>query len=239
MICFTADAEDISQYLQAGDTHYDDGEPQAALDEYNRALDHTGSDYELLWRLSRCYRKLGAVAGKKKELIANTGKAGDYARKAIEADPDRYEGHLCLADALARLVAHAPFSKVYKFILEIKSSADKVLELKPDSDRAYLILGVWHRKIARTTWIQKTLIKAFWGNVPEASLGASILLLKKAVELDSTKIRHHYELARSYDENGESFSAEASFRAALQCVPQNKWDEEALRKSEKYLKRSR
>ena len=235
-ICFTAQGEGVMEYVQAGDSFYEKGDPYGALEQYTLASEYDENSYDVLWRLSRCYRKMGALAKKKKDLIMNTMKAREYAVKAVEVDPGRFEGHLSLADASSRIVAHAPFSKVYKYILDIKLSAEKAIKLNPSSDRAYLILGVWHRKISEATWIQKTLIKAFWGSVPEASLDESVSLLRNAVELDGTRIRHHYELAMSYKAQGDPVSAAASFEKVLKCTPQNKWDEEVLGESKKYLR---
>lgn len=229
---------DLTQYVKNGDAFFEQGDYKHALEEYDTGLTFDENSYMILWRMARYYGRLGVLSGDKKGMKNYTLKAEKFARKAISVNPQGFEGHLHLAESLGKLLVHAPFNKVYKHINEIRESCKKAIELNPKHAKAYLILGMWHRKVARASWVQKALIRTFFGKVPQADLATSIYLLQKAVELDDTRVKNHYELALSYDVTGDYKSAASLFKKAIKCKPLHRWDKKMIDSAGKYLKKT-
>ena len=84
---------------------------------------------------------------------------------------------------------------------EIKEAAKRAIELDPSHFKAYMILGIWHRKVEDASWMEQQLAKAFFGGLPEASLSEAERNLKKSIELKADFIESHYEFTDDRDDD--------------------------------------
>ena len=218
----------MTDYAGRGDSFFENNETTRALKEYKAGLTYKTDNYALLWRTARCYGRLSVTVSNKKEIKEYALKQEEFARKAVLANPNGFEGHLYLAEALGKLLNYAPFNKAAKYIIEIREIAKKATELNPKEAKPYLILGVWHRKVAQASWIKKAFLKTFFGELPHASLAKSISFLEKAVLLDNTRVKYYYELAVSYDAVGNYESAAQALKKAVKCKPKHQWDEKMI-----------
>jgi len=228
-------ALDTSQYQNSGDTYFSSGDFTRALEQYSAGLALEKGNYEFLWKIARCYSRLTVSSTDKKIIKEYVLKQEEYSRKAVEAGPERFEGYRYLASALGKLLTHAPFDKVYKYINEIKETSETAIALNPDDPRCYIILGVWHRKVALAPWYQKTLISAFFGGLPGSDLETSVKLLEKAVQLENNRVKNYYELALSYRAVNDHGAAKQALEKAIHCIPRHDWDVKTLEKARKLL----
>jgi len=232
-------AADITHYVQNGDDLFQRGKIERAAEEYNAGFVLESDNYALLWRMARCCGRLSVTAGNKKDMLDYTLKEEKFARKAISVSPESFEGYLYLAESLGKLLSYAPFNRVFKYIIEIREAAEKAIELNPKEAKPYLILGMWHRDVAKASWFQKALIRTFFGKLPQADVATSISLLEKAVELDNARVKYHYELAMGYDAIGNYQSAAQELKKTIKCKPKHQWDEKVIVSARKLLKESR
>ena len=82
----------------------------------------------------------------------------------------------------------------------IRDEALRTIELDPDHDGAYHVLGRWNAEIMRLSGLSRFFAKSFLGAgiFRQASWEEAIANLQKAVELDPARIYHRLELARIY-----------------------------------------
>jgi tetratricopeptide (TPR) repeat protein len=82
----------------------------------------------------------------------------------------------------------------------IRDEALRTIELDPDHDGAYHVLGRWNAEIMRLSGISRFFAKSFLGAgvFRQASWEAAISNMQRAVELDPARIYHRLELARIY-----------------------------------------
>jgi tetratricopeptide (TPR) repeat protein len=231
-------ALESDHYIQRGDISFERGEFMESLNAYEAGLLMDDDNYGLLWRIARCYGRLSVEVADKGKAAGYVLKQEEFARRAVSSDPEGFEGYLYLSEALAKLLAHAPFDKVYKFIYEIRETAMKAIEISPGEAKPYFIMGVWHRKITRAPWYQKVLARAFFGRLPETDMKSAVFFLEKAVELDPTRVKYHYELAMTYMMMGDRGSAASELRKAAACEPAHRWDEETIRSARELLDRA-
>jgi tetratricopeptide (TPR) repeat protein len=101
MVCLPVCAP-ASDLVAQADRLYDQGGMQnykEAIALYLKAIDQNPQDYEALWKCARAYRDYGDEARKQdvagwKEICAEYGKLGmQYAKQAIELEPDKPDGH--------------------------------------------------------------------------------------------------------------------------------------------------
>ena len=89
-------------YMEQADILCEKGGPadfKQAISLYQKALVLNSEDFELNWKCSKAYKKYGETTMQQgvegwKDICAESGKAGmKYAKKAIDLNPGRVEGH--------------------------------------------------------------------------------------------------------------------------------------------------
>jgi len=210
-------AQTAQEWIQKGDEAYAKLDNQAALNAYQKAVELEPNNYEALWKLSRAYVDVGETLKDKDKRREYFKKAEEFARKAIEVNPDGSKGHLTLSIALGRVALDASPKERIRLSKEIKAEVDKALQLDPNDDIAWHVLGRWHRKLATLSWIEKKFANIFLGGVPkEASLEKAVEAFQKAIELNPGHINHHLELAITYEKMGEKEKAIAEYKKVLE-----------------------
>ena len=127
-----------------------------------------------------------AVELEKQELFA---KSIEYARRAVELDPNFSEAYLQLARTLGRyaqtLGTMTALSEGYAE--QIRAAIDKAIELDPKNYQAYLSLGAWHSEIIFAGFMAWLL----YGADEEESLNA----YSKALDIAPNDNNVHYQYA--------------------------------------------
>ncbi len=210
-------AQTAQEWIQKGDEAYAKLDNQAALNAYQKAVELDPNNYEALWKLSRAYVDVGETLKDKDKRREYFKKAEEFARKAIEVNPDGSKGHLSLSVALGRVALDASPKERIRLSKEIKAEVDKALQLDPNDDIAWHVLGRWHRKLATLSWIEKKFANIFLGGVPkEASLEKAAEAFQKAIELNPNHINHHLQLAITYEKMGQKEKAIAEYKKVLE-----------------------
>lgn len=194
-------------------------------------------NYEELWKLARSHSRESDVVKNKKDKKELLLKSIDYAKRAMSVNPDRFEGHLFLAEGLGKLSDFVSSKEKVRSSGVIKDSAQKAIELNPSHYEAYLVLGVWHRKVVTASWIEKKLAKALFGGLPDGSIEESEENLKKAIRLNPDFIESHYELALTYKAEKKKKLAKEEVEKALQCSILGLREEEIKKEAESLLKK--
>lgn len=225
---------EAESYLYEGDMHLFDGSMEEAQKMYEFVLKDNPHSYEALWRLSRFYISQGMAAEKTKEKKEEWREAAKYAKDAIEINPDGVEGHLYLAISMGKLALYSPPAEKVKACREIKREAEKVIELDANQQKAYLVLGAWHRNVATASSIEKQFAKIFFGELPEGSLDKSLELLLKSISLGGDDVRNYYELALTYEAAGDYEAAKREYENAISrrsIYPEDDGIKESIKKT--------
>ncbi len=231
-------AQETASFVQQGDSAYAAMDNQAALDFYLKAVNAEPNNYEALWKLSRAYVDVGEKLTDKEKRKEYFKKAEEMARKAIEVNPEGAKGHLYLSIALGRVALDASPKERIRLSKEIKSEVDKALELDPNDDIAWHVLGRWHRKLATLSWIEKKFANIFLGGVPkEASVEKAAECFQKAIELKPDHINHHLELAITYEKLGQKDKAIEEYKKVLELPNKDADDEEHKTYAQERLKK--
>ena len=193
-------AAPVAEDLAAGDAAYTRGALTEAHTRYLSALASEPGRFGTLWRLARVESEMGedARGEEQRRLVAD---AVTRARGAVKAAPDSAQGHVWLAVALGRqALKEGPRSRL-ALAREIKSEADRAVELDPANGRAWHVLGAWNRKIAGLSAIERMAANAVLGGVPRgASMDNAVRSFEKAIALEPDYVNHHLELGRTLRE---------------------------------------
>jgi tetratricopeptide (TPR) repeat protein len=210
-IFFFIAAFSVSISAQNADEQYkhaiklkDESRFEESLAIFQQLLNSDSNKVEYLYNTSFLFSKLG---NRQKEESArlNYFRKGEYfARKAIATDPKNAEGYYTYALALGRMNENASSKQKISNAKLIKEQCEKGLKINPRHSGLYHILGRWHRTIAGFNFMEKGMINAFFGGVPEGgSYKDAVDCFSKAVLLETSVMIHKFELAQTYYERGE------------------------------------
>jgi tetratricopeptide (TPR) repeat protein len=231
-------SQDVQTLMTMGDQAFSAFDNKSALDYYSKIVNQDSTNYEALWKLSRAYVDVGETLSKKEQRKAYYKNAEKAAQKATEIDPEGAKGFLYLSVAIGRVALDAGKKEQVQLSKDVKAAVDKSLELDPNDDIAWHVLGRWHRKMATLNWVQRNFANIFLGGVPkEASVEASAECFQKAIELNPGHINHYLELGLTYEELKMKDKAIAMYEELLQLPKQDADDDEYKKQAEERLKK--
>ncbi len=232
-----AAAQDAGTYIARGDSAYQEFNNRDALNFYAQALKLDSTNYEASWKLARAYVDVGETFKDNETRKEAYQRAEQYARKAVEINPDGSKAHLYLSVALGRVALDSGKKEQVQLSKEIKEEVDKALELDPTDDIAWHVLGRWHRKMATLGWIQRKFADMFLGGVPkEASVDSAAACFQKAIELNPGHINHHLELGITYEEMDMKDKAIMQYEKVLELPKKDADDDEYKKQAKERLK---
>jgi Tfp pilus assembly protein PilF len=238
ILAVAAQTQDIQTMISLGDSAFQQYDNTAALAFYSKVLEMDSLNYEASWKLSRAYVDVGEVLADKNERKKYYKDAENFALKAVEINPDGAKGHLYLSIAIGRVALDSGKKEQVRLSKVIKVEVDKALELDPNDDVAWHVLGRWHRKMATLGWIQRNFANIFLGGVPkEASVEKSAECFQKAIEIRPNHINHHLELAITYEKLDMKEKAAEEYNLVLQLPKKDADDDTYKKEAQERLKK--
>ena len=207
----------IEKYVMRGDSLFWAMEYDKALEVYKEGLSVDSTNYELLWRVSRCLCNIGDVVPKeKREKIYED--ALTYAEKAVEVNPQGDWGWTWLAASYGNLALFRGGKGKVRLAMKIKDAVLKALKLNPDNHLANYIWGSYNFEATTLNWALRKFAKMLFGEVPD-------------------RIQYRLELAKLYKKMGKKEEAIRELEITLNLRPQYKEDYVLLKEAEELLRK--
>ena len=176
---------------------------RTGLAHFEAALALDSGDYSANWRAAIALLDQGeqipdsTESAERDSLFA---RAELLARRSVAADSMGAQGHFAVAATVGRASLTMGKKERIRRAKVVRDEALKTLELDPDYDGAYHVLGRWNAEIMRLSGLSRFFAKRFLGAgiFGQASWEEAIANLQRAVELDPTRIQHRLELASVY-----------------------------------------
>ncbi len=229
---------DSAQYfMNLADEYAEKWDHQNAINNYLKVLEFDSTNYRAHWKLSDEYCELANnlpddQKDEKEELFE---KARLYSEKAIEINPDGFEGHLKLSTSLGRLALFQGGKEKVKLSKKVKEEAEKALELNPESNIANHILGAWQQNVANLSGFLKFFAKVFFGEKLEGSNEEAVKYFKRAIELDPNHIEHYLELAKTYEYMNEDEQQKEALQKVIELPAVEEDDPEFKQEAKEML----
>ena len=218
-------AQDSALLLREGDLLWaeraDADKAQASIDAYMKVLAVDPDHYEACWKIARAYSFLGDMLPETKVMRDRHKERGvegmQYAKKALELNPQGIEGHYYYTLSLAQYSIGISIIKALAKGLgpDYEEHIGKALEI----DKMYDFAGPL-RAVGRYWY------KLPW---PKRNIKKSIGYLEEAVASAPTNIRGHVYLAESYLKDKEKKLAKEQLQKAFEIVPNLKIEVDAKR----------
>jgi len=202
--CCYSSGPEIKQILKNADRLYAQFKAKEAAVELNKVLRLDPQNFEAIVKLCRVHIDIGymipeSVQDWKPQRMKEYRAAEEYARTAVNLNPNSTWGYFYIAASVGNLAILSPISKQLEMAEEIRGAVEKAIVLDPKNGFAYHVYGVWERKMAEIGKTRRVFASLVYGrSVPFGTFEKSIEYLKKAVALNPTVIASRLELAKSY-----------------------------------------
>lgn len=159
-----------------------------------------------------------------------------WSKRALAVDPKNSDANLAVAISIGKSVEFMGNRAKIEASRQIKTSADRALELNPRSDYAHHMLGRWHQGLAGMGGATRMIAEAIYGKVPDASYDEALAHFKKARELRPDRLIHQIEYGRTLAMMGRKDEARMEIRKGLAMPNRDKDDAESKQRGADTLK---
>ena len=161
---------------------------------YNKYPQNT----DVLLRLSITHHYLSESAMKKSLDKENALKAFEYALKAFNIEPDNPDILKWYVITLGKTVEEDTIRNQIEQSKNIKNIALKVIDLLPDDEFCYSIMGQWHYKLADLGRASRRIASILFSEPPKGSFQEAQYFFEKSLEKNSDYIGTYYWLGKTY-----------------------------------------
>lgn len=225
----TARAESVDVLIARGDEYDKRLQADKALDYYLPANKLEPNNVELLLRIARQYRHLMSDADVKQEKLRLGSISLQFAQKAAELAPNNADAQLSPAISYGKMLPYMASKDQIAASPRIKAAVDRALQLDPNDDTAWHILGRWNRVLADINVVKRLFAKALYGDLPVTSNEEAERCLQKAIAINPNRLIHYIELGRIYAQMGRNDDARQNIRKGL-AMPNREKDDPEMKK---------
>lgn len=203
--------------IALGDSLYGARNATAAMADYEAAIATDSMNYEALWKAARSAVDLAEFDKDEAHRVGLYKKASAYARRAVAIHPDSATPHFHLARALGReALTYGPGTRV-KYAKEVRNEALAALAIDSTNPGALHVMGAWNAEICRLSGFSRFMAKNFLGGgiFSQASWKNATDYMEKSVKYDSTRIVHHLDLGKIYQDTGDKAKARTEYEFVI------------------------
>ena len=205
---------------------------QAPLEQlYNKYPQNT----DVLLKLSITHHYLSESAMKKNLDKDNALKAFEYAQKAFKIEPDNPDILKWYVITLGKTVEEDTIRNQIEQSKNIKNIALKVINLLPDDEFCYSIMGQWHYKLADLGRASRRIASILFSEPPKGSFEEAQYFFEKSLEINSDYIGTYYWLGKTYLKLNQEQKAIELFKLGVTLDRPFKREESAYQGMKSYL----
>ena len=207
---------------------------QASLEQlYNKYPENT----DVLLRLSITHHYLSESALKKSLDKKNALKAFEYIEKAFNIEPDNPDILKWYVITLGKTVEEDTIRNQIEQSKNIKNIALKVIDLLPDDEFCYSIMGQWHYKLADLGRASRRIASILFSEPPKGSFEEAQYFFEKSLERNSDYIGTYYWLGKTYLKLNNEQKAIELFKLGVTLDRPFKREERAYEGKKSYLEK--
>ena len=192
---------------------------------------------DVLLRLSITHHYLSESAMKKNLDKDNALKAFEYALKAFNIEPDNPDILKWYVITLGKTVEEDTIRNQIEQSKNIKNIALKVINLLPDDEFCYSIMGQWHYKLADLGKASRRIASILFSEPPMGSFQEAQYFFEKSLEINSDYIGTYYWLGKTYLKLNQEQKALQLFKLGVTLDRPFKREERAYQGMKRYLEK--
>lgn len=227
-IIFSQDFSDIDNKI----VNFNFKEAKVYLEELDKNSD---KNIEILTRLSIVHHFLSESAEDKSTERKNAIKAFEYIEKAYTINPKNPKVLKWYVIALGKTVEKKSIREQIEESKNIEKIALSVIELLPDDEYCYNILGQWHYRLADLNGPSRKIASFLFSEPPEGSFIEAQFFLEQSIKINPDYIGTYYWLGKTYLKINKKQKAIELFKVGIALDRPFKREEEAYQAMKSYL----
>jgi tetratricopeptide (TPR) repeat protein len=220
-------AADVPALIKSGDALDAMNRNPEALELYLQADASRPDDAEILQRIANQYSQMISEMPTHDENVRIGKLALQFAERAVELAPASSDAHLTLAICYGRVALLESPRERLEYSKKIQSEAEAAVELNPQNDFAWHVLGRWNYELATLNPALRVVAELIFGKFPDASLERAAECFEKAIAVGPARVIHHVELGRTYLALGRIDEGRAQLKTGLELPNRKKDDSES------------
>ena len=234
---FENQAQDINKLLKEAQLYEARFNDTGALQKYSQILRYQPNNINALCKASELHALLGRRLPTKEKQNEYYKTAKSYAQQALRVNPNLAEANFVMSFALGRIALVSSGDERINAVKEIKTYAEKTIQLDPSHYKAYHVLGRWHYMVSNLNTVEKWLLKMAYGSLPPSSLELAIRNYEKSRQLNPGFLLNYLELAKSYDRKDNEKKAIELLNIMLKLPPTSSNDATIKTEGKKLLEK--
>ncbi len=216
-------AGDSGKLTEKGDALAAANRGNEALDHYRQAAEIRPNDPAILRRIARL--QAGQIeSAPATDRPALAAEALTLALQARDLAPDDAQVRLTLAIVYGRVAQTQPPHEKFQTARKIKDELEAALARDPREPLAWHVLGRWNLELATLNPLLRTIAKAVFGDLPEASLDRAAECFEKSIAYGPSRLANYAELGRTLAAQGKTDAARKNLETALAMPPKDPED---------------
>ena len=214
---------------------------QAGLHDQSFALtkkiyNQNSSNFEVIYRMARSIFIKAQNEKNNKKKMQYYYKGLKEAKKALQLAPNNGYANFWVASYLGRIGELEGTKQSIINSYEVKKYALIAIELEPEYDASYHMMGRWHYELANLNDIEKKIASLVYAELPKGSYLEAVSFFKKAIKISPNEIRHHFWLAKTYYAMGNKELSSKHFRIVNSLNSKDSEDRDFQIETIKYIK---
>lgn len=227
-IIFSQDFSDIDNKI----VNFNFKEAKVSLEELDKNSD---KNVEVLTRLSIVHHFLSESAEDKSTERKNAIKAFEYIEKAYTINPKNPKVLKWYVIALGKTLEKKSIRKQIEESKNIEKIALYVIELLPNDEYCYNILGQWHYRLADLNGPSRKIASFLFSEPPEGSFIEAQFFLEQSIKINPDYIGTYYWLGKTYLKINKRQKAIELFKVGIALDRPFKREEDAYQAMKSYL----
>lgn len=227
-IIFSQDFSDIDNKI----VNFNFKEAKVSLEELDKNSD---KNVEVLTRLSIVHHFLSESAEDKSTERKNAIKAFEYIEKAYTINPKNPKVLKWYVIALGKTLEKKSIRKQIEESKNIEKIALSVIELLPNDEYCYNILGQWHYRLADLNGPSRKIASFLFSEPPEGSFIEAQFFLEQSIKINPDYIGTYYWLGKTYLKINKRQKAIELFKVGIALDRPFKREEDAYQAMKSYL----
>lgn len=228
-------AQSFGDLIDQADAKHDDDAYSATYELLQQAEQLEPDNFEVVWRLARAHFDFSDNSEDETVISDNFYKGLDYAKKALELDDSRAESHKWYGILIGKVGELEGTKQKILNSYEVKDHTLKAIELDPEDDGNFHVMGRWHYTLSDLSWFERKIAGLIYATPPEASFEEAAEYFKKAIALEPTDIRNHLWLGNTYVALDKNELAKQEYNAALAITAENDSDRKLQKEAQELL----